>query len=91
MQPEYATVILVGTINLFINAFRPAQFNSKLKPESSEMIPQDMLPPSDDESVPSDAEEDAPRTFCNPNRPHVQYYDDNDSEDSDENEESVEN
>lgn len=69
----------------------PAQFNSKLKPESSEMIPQDMLPPSDDESAPSDAEEDAPRTFFNPNRPHVQYYDDNDSEDSDENEESVEN
>lgn len=55
------------------------------------MIPRDMLPPSDDESAPSDAEEeDTPRTFCNPNRPHVQYCED-DSEDSDENEESVEN
>lgn len=68
----------------------PPQFDSKLKPESSEMIPRDMLPPSDDEDASSDAEDDAPRTFCNPNRPRVQCYED-DSENSDENEANVEN
>jgi len=50
------------------------------------MIPEDMLPPSnDEESGSSGAEEETEiDAVCNPNRRCVQYHEDNDTDDSDE-------
>jgi len=64
----------------------PTQFPSNQKSESNEMIPQDMLPPSDEEeSGSSDAEEETEiDVVCNPNRRYVQYHEDNETDDSDE-------
>lgn len=66
--------------------FRPAEFGEIEKDKQEDMIPSDMLPPSESDS---DSENEGALTISNPNRP-LMHYDESDERSSDEDDEFFE-
>ena len=67
--------------NINIIYFRPNAFATDQKPAADQMIPDDMLPPSDDES---DYEDEREILTANPNRPLMAAVGSDSDSDSDE-------